>query len=252
MKPNQTAYQYGLEVSFGPTTKYHFSPATPSSTWTEVAVVDDTAPGVTLDGTPLVSNYDGAHSIYRAYMERYESPGGRRVLGLREVALKWVVGADRMAGVKREASLYDKQLRPLHGTVVPTFYGLYTGIIGDVEVGCIVLEWCAGAPVKDVFELNRQRMLAGLAIHNAGVRHGQIIDPAHYIPMDDGTLRIVGFSSAKAHNCISTVLLSKDMNGDQKPRQDCSELAALESRFGVQSDRLATQLNANVSLVHWQ
>lgn len=153
MKSNHNARQHGLEVSFGPTTKYYFSSATPSSTWTEVAIVDDAAPGVTLDGTPLVSNYNGAHSIYRAYMERYESLGGRRVLGLREVALKWVVGADRMAGARREASLYDKQLRPLHGTVVPTFYGFYTGIIGDVEVGCIVLEWCAGAPIKNMFEL---------------------------------------------------------------------------------------------------
>lgn len=93
-----------------------------------------------------------------------------------------------------------------------------------------------------VLSLSRQRMLVGLAVHNAGVRHGQIIDPAHYIPMDDGTLRIVGFSSAKAHNCVSTVLLSRDLNGDQKPRQSCSELAVLESRFGVQSDRLATQV----------
>ena len=89
---------------------------------------------------------------------------------------------------------------------------------------------------------SRQRMLAGVAIHRAGVRHGQIIDPAHYIPMEDGTLRVVGFSSAKAHDCASTTMLSKDLDGDQRPKRNCSELAALESRFGVDSDRLSTQV----------
>ncbi|KAI0800845.1 hypothetical protein C8Q74DRAFT_1314251 [Fomes fomentarius] len=151
------------------------------------------------------------------------------------LALKWVVGAERMAGVKREASLYDNELMPLHGKVVPHFYGFFKGIIGDVQVGCIVLEWCSGPPIRDTFELNRQRMLAGIALHKAGVRHGQIIEPNHYIPVEDGTLRVVGFSAARSHNCVGTAMLSRDVDGDEKPKENCSELAALESRFGASS-----------------
>ena len=153
MNAHRTTYRHGLEVSFGSTKKYHFLSPSPRYPWTEVTVVDDNAPGVTLDGTPLVSNYEGAHCIYRGYMEQFEARGGKRVVGFREVALKWVVGAERMAGVKREASLYDNELRPLQGTVVPRFYGFFKGIIGDVEVGCIVLEWCSGPPIKDSYEL---------------------------------------------------------------------------------------------------
>ncbi|KAI0718847.1 hypothetical protein C8T65DRAFT_569838 [Cerioporus squamosus] len=175
-------------------------------------------------------------------MERFECKGGKRLAGLREVALKWVVGAERVAGAKREAGVYDKELLPLQGTVVPRFYGLFTSIIGDVEVGCIVLEWCAGPPIKDTFELNRQRMVAGIALHKAGVRHNKVLDPGHYIAVCDGTLRMVGFSSAKTHQCAGTTILSRDVNGDQKPVKCCSELAALESRFGVDSDRLGREV----------
>ncbi len=85
-------------------------------------------------------------------------------------------------------------------------------------------------------------MLAGIALHKAGVRHGQIIEPNHYIPVQDGTLRVVGFSSARSHNCVGTAMLSRDVNGDEKPKENCSELAALESRFGVDADRLGHQV----------
>ncbi|RPD82075.1 hypothetical protein L226DRAFT_607268 [Lentinus tigrinus ALCF2SS1-7] len=242
MAAQRTTHRHGLEVSFGTVKQYTFLAASPRYSWTEVTVVDESTPSVTLDGVPLVSNYEGAHCIYRGYMEQFECKGGKRLVALREVALKWVVGAERVAGAKREAGLYDKELRPLQGSIVPRFYGCFTSIIGDVEVACIVLEWCAGPPIKDTFELNRQRMIAGLALHKAGVMHNKVLDPMHYIALSDGTLRMVGFSSAKTHQCAGTTILSRDVNGDQKPSKGCSELAALESRFGVDSDQLGTEV----------
>lgn len=261
MTTPRTTHRHGLEVSFGTVRQFSFLATSPRYHWTEVTVVDESTPCITLDGVPLVSNYEGAHCIYRGYMEQFECKGGKRVVSLREVALKWVVGPERVAGAKREGALYDKELRPLQGTVVPRFHGVFTGIIGDVEVACIVLEWCAGPRITDTFELkcvlfpssltvstdksvcsSRQRMITGIALHKAGVRHNNVLDPMHYIAVSDGTLRMVGFSSAKTHRCAGTTMLSRDVVGDEKPPECCSELAALESRFGVDSDRLGTEV----------
>ncbi|TBU34483.1 hypothetical protein BD311DRAFT_650270 [Dichomitus squalens] len=170
-------------------------------------------------------------------MEQFEGEGGTRIHPLRQVALKWVVGASNLGGMKREARLYEKELAPLQGTVVPRFFGFFRGFIGDVEVGCIVLEWCGGEPIKEMQELNRQRMLAGIALHKAGVHHGELLDKSHWVPVGDGTLRIVGFSSAQTHGCAGMTVLSRNNSGDPRPKAICKELAVLESRFGVDAER---------------
>ena len=65
---------------------------------------------------------------------------------------------------------------------------------------------------------------------------------SYYIAVSNGTLRMVGFSSAKTHQCAGTTMLSRDLDGDEKPPKCCSELVALESCFGVDSDRLRTEV----------
>ena len=143
-----------LRISFGPVTQYTLQPALPHYPWTEVTVIDEgSKPLISFDGTPVASKHEGSHTVYRGYMEQFASEGGARIHALRQVALKWVVGASNLGGMKREARLYEKELAPLQGTVVPRFFGFFRGFIGDVEVGCIILEWCGGEPIWETQEL---------------------------------------------------------------------------------------------------
>ncbi|KAH9944016.1 uncharacterized protein BXZ73DRAFT_39345 [Epithele typhae] len=172
-------------------------------------------------------------------MERYDKPGGERIPsgGIHEVALKWVAGPERVPGVRREGSLYMGSLAPLQGSVVPRCYGLFSGIVRGVEIACLVLEWLTSVPITDKHELNRQRMLAGISLHAVGVRHGRLLGFGHFIPVSDGTFRVVGFAEGRVHECAGTTILSRNTSGDQRPDEQCDELAVLESRFGVDAER---------------
>ncbi|KAI1793973.1 hypothetical protein LXA43DRAFT_870193, partial [Ganoderma leucocontextum] len=132
-----------------------------------------------------------------------------------------------------EARLYEQELVPLQGAVVPRFLGFFRGFVGKNEVGCTILEWCGGGPIREAHELNQQRILAAIALHKAGVYHSPMLDKTHWLSAGDGTLRIVGFSSAQTHGCDGMTVLSKDTGGDPRPNTVCKELAVLESRFGV-------------------
>ena len=71
MTTPRTTHRHGLEVSFGTVRQFSFLATSPRYHWTEVTVVDESTPCITLDGVPLVSNYEGAHCIYRGYMEQF-------------------------------------------------------------------------------------------------------------------------------------------------------------------------------------
>ena len=81
-------------------------------------------------------------------------------------------------------------------------------------------------------------MLSAIALHKAGIYHGQMLDKSHWISAGDGTLRIIGFSSAQTHGCAGMTVLSRDATGDARPKTVCKELAVLESRFGVDAERV--------------
>ncbi len=67
-----------------------------------------------------------------------------------QVAAKWVRGTQAIESLRQEATMYDNDLRPLQGSSVPTFFGMFTGVHNGVDLGCLVLEWCPGNdPVAD-------------------------------------------------------------------------------------------------------
>ncbi|KAI0361155.1 hypothetical protein OH77DRAFT_1391839 [Trametes cingulata] len=194
----------------------------------------------TFQGAPLILTYDGAHCVYHGFLVQsgeQKDPSARPV----EVALKWVAGKERIARLTREAKFYEKNLGAVRGIAVPQYYGFFTGVVEQVNVACMVLEWCNGFPIDDVRELNRQRMLAAAQLHRANVFHGQLLDPRHFLTMRDGTLRIVDFSSAKVHKCPGAQPLTFDTTGDPRP-ESCGELDVMESRFGVDAERHGRQL----------
>ncbi|PIL31548.1 hypothetical protein GSI_06250 [Ganoderma sinense ZZ0214-1] len=231
--------QQGLRVSFDPDNIFTLQPVSSSYPWSEVTVIDEGGrPSILTEyGTPWVSKSDGARDLYRGYMEQFTHEGGERIQALREVALRWVVGEAQLDGIANEVRLYEQELVPLQGTVVPKFFGFFKGFVGKNKVGCIVTEWCRGVQIGEEHELNRQRMLSAIELHKAGIYHGRLLDKTHWVSAGDGTLRIVGFSSAHIHDCEGMTVLSKDTGGDPRPDAVCKELAVLESRFGVDAER---------------
>ncbi|KAF8218273.1 hypothetical protein K438DRAFT_1747467 [Mycena galopus ATCC 62051] len=150
------------------------------------------------------------------------------------VALKIARGYEEVEEMEREAGFYENQLKDLQGTVVPKCYGFYTAKIrGTQALGCLLLEYCSGAPVellrvrKD--EVNWKTMQAAYAVHEAGVLHGDLLDGRHFIPMGLD-VRIIDFSVSVAHHCVSG--LSKRAAGHGRHRVcGCPELAVLENVY---------------------
>ncbi|KAI0660499.1 hypothetical protein C8Q70DRAFT_1053062 [Cubamyces menziesii] len=229
-----------LQVTFNWQTQYTFMQPSRLFPYTQVAIAGE-AEKRTFHGAPLILTYDGAHCVYRATMVRRGTQDRNTTIPV-DVALKWVAGKDRIERLKREAEVYEKMLGPVRGVAVPQYYGFFIGTVESTTVACMILEWCEGFPIDNVRELNRQRMIAATRLHEAGVFHGQLLDPRHFIPMRDGTLRIVDFSMAKAHKCPGSVPLSMDPNGDPRPTESCGELDVMESRFGVDAERHGRQL----------
>jgi hypothetical protein len=61
----------------------------------------------------------------------------------RLVCLKYAMGVEATASLRREASFYSKELAPLVGIAVPQFYGLFTGGTMAAPIACLLMELCA-------------------------------------------------------------------------------------------------------------
>ncbi|KAI8981240.1 hypothetical protein BD414DRAFT_492072 [Trametes punicea] len=231
----------GLQVKFNSSIEYIFTQPSGLFPSTDISILGE-AEKRTFHGAPLILTYDGAHCVYRGSMVQRREQDGPAPIPV-DVALKWVVGDERIARLRHEAEFYEKWLGPVCGIAVPRYYGFFIGTVENVTVACMALEWCEGLPIENVRELNRQRMLAATKLHEASVFHGQLLDPRHYIPMRDGSLRIVDFSVAKVHRCPGSVPLSLDNgSGDPRPAETCGELDVMESRFGVDAESYGRQL----------
>ncbi|TFK81651.1 hypothetical protein K466DRAFT_501781 [Polyporus arcularius HHB13444] len=153
-----------------------------------------------------------------------------------QVAAKWVRGTQAIESLRQEATMYDNDLRPLQGSSVPTFFGMFTGVHDGVDLGCLVLEWCPGngpvadgKPTDDVLHMRAQ---AVRSLHDAGVHHGQLYerphalcvsDGRHFLRAKDGTIRIVDFQRATRHHCVYR---SDEIEGyGSFDSSECQELA---------------------------
>lgn len=76
-------------------------------------------------------------------------------------------------------------------------------------------------------------MVAGSLLHSAGVEHGQLRNEFHIVG-NKGSLQIVDFTKAKAHECMNAYPdvgsgLGRDI------RRECEELRMLERVYGRHS-----------------
>ncbi|KAJ7176468.1 hypothetical protein C8R46DRAFT_1346512 [Mycena filopes] len=147
------------------------------------------------------------------------------------VALKFAHGEEELEDLQREAGLYEQELKGLQGTVVPKCYGLYTTKIQGTPLGCLLLEYCAGPPVgrERITDVNRKKLGAAYALHAAGILHGDLLEPRHFVSMGRD-VRIVDFGMAVTHDCVPGLARHAAGHGRDRPCR-CSELAALENAF---------------------
>ncbi|KAL6304784.1 hypothetical protein BKA93DRAFT_718815, partial [Sparassis latifolia] len=144
-----------------------------------------------------------------------------------QVAVKWVRGRSAVENLRYEASLYDGILSPLQGTVVPWIHGFFSGVIDDVNVGCLVMEWCEGNRQGRPEEINRLRMLAVSLLHRVGIYHGELLDGHHMRVHPDGSIRVIDYSNAFVHACRGeTPCLLNEKEGEVPVR--CRELYEME------------------------
>ncbi|KAJ7661253.1 hypothetical protein B0H17DRAFT_1144690 [Mycena rosella] len=143
------------------------------------------------------------------------------------VALKIARGAEDVEDMGREAAFYEQQLKGLQGTVVPKCYGFYTASVHGTPLGCLLLEYCSGPPER-IPDLNRKVLRAAYALHAAGVLHGDL-DAHHFVAMGRD-LRIVDFSVAVPHQCVSGLARRAEGHGRHHVC-GCQELAVLESTY---------------------
>ncbi|KAI0688135.1 hypothetical protein BC835DRAFT_1285323 [Cytidiella melzeri] len=176
--------------------------------------------------------------VFHAVLEGYNSPLRGAPFSPVQVAVKWVRGRQAVDRLRHEAKLYQNELRPLQGKVVPILYGCYAGNVEGVDVGCLVLEWCGGAINCSLEEISRKRILAACCLHAKGVEHGRLYDREghHFVMGMDNTVRIIDFSVAMPHRCPgATPQLLGERPGDIPP--GCVELEGLEARIGNCSPR---------------
>ncbi|KZT74965.1 hypothetical protein DAEQUDRAFT_15006 [Daedalea quercina L-15889] len=177
-----------------------------------------------------------------------------------DVALRWATGMQCIDRLLKEAHFYENQLKGLQGSAVPKFYGFYVGRTDDIDIGCLLVEWCGGEPHPDLWErkyvtrcrrrlqqyhdcvaesvlsFSRQMLLVAARIHAMRVCHGRLSDGRHFVASSkDNTMRIVNFSHASVHSCPggTPLLLNPDGSEDAPERcSRCPELALLEETYG--------------------
>ncbi|CAL1694053.1 unnamed protein product [Somion occarium] len=148
------------------------------------------------------------------------------------VATKWARGFAGIRNLQHELDIYQDHLRDLQGVCVPRCFGLYTGKAEGNDVGCLVLEWCAGKKPVDEHEVIRQVMTAITAIHKVGIIHNDLPNPQHVAAGNNNKIHILDFSKANTHECPGA--LPKTFNGDHLdglPPPGCPELDAMEDAF---------------------
>ncbi|KAI9511104.1 hypothetical protein F5148DRAFT_1009999 [Russula earlei] len=147
--------------------------------------------------------------------------------------LKYAEGADEVDALRREATLYGRELAALAGVAVPRTYGLYVGGTEAVPIACLVMELCVGAEVRrSADELGRLAILALCKVHAVGVMHNTPLDLRHFV-MKGKKVFLVDFALAVVHRCENAhpVLWDKNFSPVVAAPHDlaeCTELVEAE------------------------
>ena len=147
-----------------------------------------------------------------------------------EVVCKMGQGPRLVERIRKEAELYRSELKPLQGRYVPTFVGLFEGNMEGGETACLVLTY-EGEPMQlslytsgidfrcvltslsprprahtravppTLRAPRRKKLIAAmLALHKAGVQHGDFHERSIVLRASDNAPVLVGFGSADAHH----------------------------------------------------
>lgn len=99
-----------------------------------------------------------ATSVVHQYIRVTKSLGGGVYRGLigplgsqpySSVAVKIAETDEDIDALKHEAQLYETSLAPLQGTVVPRYYGYFSGRFQEDKIAVILLQLCTGPPALD-------------------------------------------------------------------------------------------------------
>lgn len=124
---------------------------------------------------------------------------------LLDVALKFALRDDFIDDLEKEASAYIGALEPLQGTVVPRFYGFYTGMDEDGQsIACVMLEHSGECLRRHFAELGLDTRLLILerlrAFHRRGLHHGDFAE-RNVLQDDSGDIRLIDFDQTDVHDC---------------------------------------------------
>lgn len=168
------------------------------------------------------------------------------------------------ANLRHEVDLYQNQLKPLQGTVVPEFYGIFTGALlrssktSQERATCILLENCGEAISYCLEDLKEHQLIfihcvnlyhidcdSSVAIknafhqlHEAGVVHGSIDYEGNILKADgpngDTRIVLVDFAIASVHSpgkcCLGPKQLYEDFSLETRESIEwCPELFHLYS-----------------------
>ncbi|KAL1762636.1 hypothetical protein FB107DRAFT_285104 [Schizophyllum commune] len=154
--------------------------------------------------------------VFYAEAARQDNTASRQRFALK-VAFNITAGSGSPGGAfldtfHREAIFYNEHLSKLQGIAVPKHYGVWVGRTPwGTTVACAIMEW-GGRPfdytIVDSKLGKPQRgvkiMESVKAIHDAGLRHNDLIDmPFHHILYDKVREKafIIDFSTAESHKC---------------------------------------------------
>ncbi|KAL6304777.1 hypothetical protein BKA93DRAFT_897205 [Sparassis latifolia] len=137
-----------------------------------------------------------------------------------DVTLKWATGLSNVEKLVDEAKIIVENLSWLQGNVVPEFYGLFSGHIGEMMVACLVAERSRELPEVDPSELYRRKVSAVTRIHAAHVICHNLRNE-HFGLGKNGTVQIIDFSHARIHLCLP-----------EERSCDCRDYNAMVSTLG--------------------
>ncbi|RDX44587.1 hypothetical protein OH76DRAFT_1487022 [Lentinus brumalis] len=107
-----------------------------------------------------------------------------------------------LEALRTEGHFYTTSLLRLQGHVVPNFFGLFEGTVGELSVGVLILQYC-GPSLDIAFEYHslptRQKIFSAMAaIHEAGVEHGDF-NEGNILCDDKRHIWVIDFGHAHTH-----------------------------------------------------
>ncbi|EPQ50079.1 hypothetical protein GLOTRDRAFT_141631 [Gloeophyllum trabeum ATCC 11539] len=194
--------------------------------FTDTAVID-------IDTTEEI-HHNSRTTVYRG-----QTQGIRALL-----VLKFAHSVQALEDLRREASLYQKQLFRLQGTVIPICYGFFEAVHDTFPLGCLILEDC-GDPPDIIFPFlpmvtrfvcrivfchsitHNQRVRITILrylqeIHRCGVVHQDFRE--RNVVLRDGKPRIIDFDRVSPHKGGCTMEIRKLPSVPHNREVDCNDI----------------------------